>query len=183
MVNVRVLTTNAVGNDEWVGIDDIVITNPSNPTGVGGASPASVQAGGSSLLTVAVTPGSSPMSTGLAVVGNLSSIGGSATQTFYDDGTTGGDVTSGDNVFTWDATVSLHVPRPQDSDDDNLRRAEPQLNCGHLATGTPGDDPSGVGASAPSTVEPGGTSLLTVTVTPGDNPPAPAWQSLVISRR
>ena len=68
--------------------------------GVGLASPAVVNAGDSSLLTVTVSPGTSPTSTGIAVTANLSSIGGSATQAFSDAGT-GGDVTAGDMVFSF----------------------------------------------------------------------------------
>jgi len=104
-VQVRIITFNAVGNDEWVGIDDISVSITTNPTGIGAASPDTVTAGNSTLLTVAVSPGSSPTSTGLAVSCDLSSIGGSATQQFFDDGTNGGDVTSGDNIFSFEATV------------------------------------------------------------------------------
>ncbi|MBZ5535058.1 MAG: DUF11 domain-containing protein [Acidobacteriia bacterium] len=75
-----------------------------NPSGVGGANPGTVMAGGSTLLTVAVTPGSNPISTGITVRGDLTPIGGSATQQFYDDGTHG-DVTAGDNAFSFQATV------------------------------------------------------------------------------
>jgi endonuclease G len=56
-------------------------------------------------LTVTVTPGTNPTSTGITVSGNLTSIGGSATQTFYDDGTNG-DQTPGDNVFSYQAVVA-----------------------------------------------------------------------------
>ena len=79
-------------------------SGPTPPTGVGAANPASVPAGGSALLTVAVTRGANPTSTGLAVTANLSAIGGSANQPFFDDGTNG-DVTAGDNVFSYQATV------------------------------------------------------------------------------
>jgi predicted extracellular nuclease len=78
---------------------------PTNPTGVGSASPAAVAPGSSSLLTVAVTPGSNPASTGLAVSGDLTAIGGSSSQGFFDDGTNG-DVAAGDNTFSFLATVS-----------------------------------------------------------------------------
>lgn len=74
------------------------------PTATGTANPSTVQAGGTVLLTVNVTPGTNPTSTGIAVTGNLTSIAGSAAQTFYDDGTNG-DQTAGDNVFTYQATV------------------------------------------------------------------------------
>src|SRR6185503_3134672 len=75
-------------------------------TGVGNANPSAVPAGGNSLLTVAVTPATSPASTGLAVVIDLSAIGGSLTQTMFDDGTNG-DVTPADNTFSFLATVGI----------------------------------------------------------------------------
>lgn len=78
---------------------------PTHPTGVGTASPASLPVGGSTLLTVAVTPGQSPASTGLAVTASLGAIGGAAEQPFFDDGTNG-DVTTGDLTFSFLATVS-----------------------------------------------------------------------------
>jgi hypothetical protein len=77
---------------------------PSNPSGIGAADPDPVTVGGSTLLTGTVTPGSNPTSTGLAVVGDLSEIGGSATQPFFDDGSNG-DVTAGDNIFSFLASV------------------------------------------------------------------------------
>jgi hypothetical protein len=101
-VQVRVITTNAVGNDEWVGIDDISITAASTGTplsGVGAATPNSVTVGANSLLTVAVTPGTNPPSTGIGVSANLSAIGGSAAQAFFDDATNG-DVTAGDGTYS-----------------------------------------------------------------------------------
>ncbi len=76
------------------------------PTGVGAANPTSVLAGGTTLLTVTVTPGTMPTSTGITVTGNLTSIGGSATQTFFDNGTNG-DVMAGDNIFSFSATVAM----------------------------------------------------------------------------
>jgi hypothetical protein len=77
---------------------------PTNPTAVSAATPASVLAGGSSLLTVTVTPGTNPTSTDLSVMGDLSQIGGSDTQAFFDDGTNG-DAVAGNNVFSFGATV------------------------------------------------------------------------------
>ena len=66
---------------------------------------ASSRAGASTLLTVAVTGAATPPSTGLTVTADLSSIGGSATQQFFDDGTNG-DATAGDNTFSYQATVA-----------------------------------------------------------------------------
>jgi predicted extracellular nuclease len=77
---------------------------PTNPSGVGAADPASLLAGASTLLTVTVTPGANPTSTGLAVSGDLSTIGGPGSQPFYDDGTHG-DLTAADDVFSYEATV------------------------------------------------------------------------------
>ncbi len=61
--------------------------------------------GDSVLVTGTVTPGTVPASTGLAVTADLSAIGGSATQTLFDDGTNG-DVTGGDNIFSFSATIT-----------------------------------------------------------------------------
>ena len=79
---------------------------PTNPTGGGSANPNTLAAGGTTLLRVAVTPGSFPTSTGITVTGDLSAIGGSAAQPFFDDGTHG-DVTIGDNTFSYQTTVTL----------------------------------------------------------------------------
>jgi uncharacterized protein len=67
------------------------------PTGRGAANPASVPAGGSTILTVTVTPGTSPPSTGIAVTCDLSSIGGSSTQALTDNS---------DGTFSYSATVA-----------------------------------------------------------------------------
>jgi predicted extracellular nuclease len=50
--------------------------------------------------------GTNPVSSGLGVTADLSAIGGSSTQVFYDDGSNG-DVTSGDNIFSYFTTVAL----------------------------------------------------------------------------
>lgn len=108
LIQVRIITANADGNDEWVGIDDINITGTGggtiNLSGVGMAAPSQVGPGQTSLLTVTVTPANTPPSTGIGVVADLSSIGLLATQMFFDNGTNG-DVTPGDNVFSYLATV------------------------------------------------------------------------------
>ncbi|HEX9506118.1 MAG TPA: DNA/RNA non-specific endonuclease, partial [Acidimicrobiia bacterium] len=100
LVQLRVMTTNAVGNDEWVGIDDISINGTvgatTNPCGTGSANPTSVGVGDTSLLTVSVTPGTNPPSTGIQVSADLSSIGGSSAQAF---------ASGGGNTFTFQATV------------------------------------------------------------------------------
>src|SRR5262245_5424469 len=76
-----------------------------NPSGIGAANPNPVSPGNNTMLSVTVTPGANPTSTGIAVTGDLSAIGGVSTQTFFNDGTNG-DVTAGDNIFSFLATVS-----------------------------------------------------------------------------
>jgi len=102
VVQVRVMTTNAVGNDEWVGIDDIAITagGGSLPIVTPSAAPNPVTNGDSLLLTALVTPGSSPTGASHAVQMDLSAIGGAATQPLFDDGIDP-DVMADDNVFTY----------------------------------------------------------------------------------
>lgn len=72
------------------------------------ANPTTVIPGGSTLLTVTVVPATTPPSTGITVVGNLTQIGGSATQNFFDDGTNG-DETAGDNVFSIFAPIPANA--------------------------------------------------------------------------
>jgi predicted extracellular nuclease len=79
-----------------------------NPSGAGAANPASVIQGGPTLLTVLVTPGANPTSTGIVVSGDLSGIGGSATEPFFDDGTNG-DVTAGNNTFSFSTVVTVNT--------------------------------------------------------------------------
>jgi endonuclease G len=85
--------------------------SPTNSCDLGGqlqagmsASPNVVTPTGNTLLRVSVIPATSPPSTGLTVTGNLSDIGGPASQAFFDDGTHG-DVTAGDNVYSFLAVV------------------------------------------------------------------------------
>src|SRR6185369_11345216 len=78
--------------------------NSSTPThdctilsAVGSANPSTVQPGDNTLLTVEVSPAPNPPSTGISVVADLSSIGGSPAQAFSGAG----------NNFTFNATVSI----------------------------------------------------------------------------
>ena len=66
-------------------------------TATGAANPASVIAGQTTVLTVTVTPATSPASTGIAVVGDLRLIGGIQTQAFTDNG---------NGTFSYTATVT-----------------------------------------------------------------------------
>ncbi len=154
LVQIRIITANAVGNDEWVGIDDINIGSGGMTvlSGTGLATPSQVFAGQNSLLTVAVTPASTPPSTGIGVVTNLSSIGLPSTQQFFDDGTNG-DVTAGDNVFSYLASVPVNAALgnqslPSTITDAQLRTANasisltvnaPHDSAEHMVMGNPSD--------------------------------------------
>ncbi len=70
----------------------------------GAASPNTVAPNGTTLLTVNVFPASNPPSTGITVTANLSNVFGPASQQFFDNGTNG-DVTAGDNIFSYSYTV------------------------------------------------------------------------------
>jgi DNA/RNA endonuclease G (NUC1) len=73
------------------------------------ANPTNITPPGNTLLTVTVIPATTPPSTFIAVSANLSSIGGASSQPFFDDGTNG-DVTVGDNIFSFLATVAPGTP-------------------------------------------------------------------------
>ena len=142
-----------------------------DPTGVGAASPSSVFQGDATLLTVVVTPGTNPTSTGLAVTANLSAIGGSATQTFFDDGSNG-DVTAGDNTFSYSATVDPGTAAglkslPASITDAELRSGSASIG---LTVTLASSNPSGSGSAAPAILAAGGITLLSVAVTPGTGP-------------
>lgn len=137
LLQVRMITSNAVGNDEWVGIDDISVTGdgvvtPTNPTGIGAADPNSVLPGASTRLTVTVNPGANPTSTGLAVSADLTSIGGVANQTFFDNATNG-DLSAGDNVFSYLATVDMGTAPGAKTLPFSITDAEARSGSGSIA--------------------------------------------------
>ncbi len=73
------------------------------------ANPTTVSPPGATLLTVTVVPATTPPSSGITVEGNLLDVGGSQTQAFFDNGTNG-DVTAGDNVFSYSVTFPAGTP-------------------------------------------------------------------------
>jgi DNA/RNA endonuclease G (NUC1) len=142
------------------------------PSGTGTASPNSVLPGASTLLTVNVTPGSNPTSTGLAVTADLTLIGGSANQAFFDNGSNG-DVTANDNVFSFSATVAngtsggnKSLPFTITETNGLGRTGSGSISLTVLAS----TSPSGTGTASPNSVFPGDSTLLTANVTPGTNP-------------
>ncbi|MEO6390417.1 MAG: DNA/RNA non-specific endonuclease [Pyrinomonadaceae bacterium] len=77
-------------------------------SGAGASNPSTVGPGANALLTVTVTPATAPPSTGISVTANLTPIGGVGSQVFFDNGTNG-DVTAGDNIFSFTATVAANT--------------------------------------------------------------------------
>ncbi len=73
-----------------------VVATPTNPVGQGTTDQASVAAGQSVQLTVTVTPGANPTSTGFAVSGDLTAIGGASNQVFN---------AGANSIFTYQATI------------------------------------------------------------------------------
>jgi len=141
----------------------------SSPSGTGAANPSALNPGDGTLLTVTVIPGTNPASTGLAIDGNLASIGGSMTQQFFDDGTHG-DLVAGDNTFSFQATVAANTTNGAKNLVVTITDAQSRAGTTTISLTVGPSNPSGVGAANPSSVSPGGSSLLTVNVTPGGNP-------------
>jgi DNA/RNA endonuclease G (NUC1) len=163
-------------NAQALAIDNISILGlnglATNPNGAGAANPGSVAALSSTLLTVTVTPATNPPSTAHTVTADLSAIGGSASQQFFDDGTQG-DVAAGDGVFSFNATIPLGTIGGIKSLPFTINETSPftRTATGAISLGVLGaTDPSGVGAASPNPVVAGEAATLTVTVTPGSNP-------------
>ena len=179
--NYSVASGSTTTNAQALAIDNVSIrgiaaAGPTNPTGTGASSPNSVIADGTTttLLTVAVTAGANPTSTGLGVTANLTAIGGAASQQFFDDGTHG-DVTAGDNVFSFRTTVATGTSGGSKSMAATITDAQSRTGSAtiplNVLASTP---PSGTGSASPNPVPAGNSSLLTVTVTPGTNPTSTA---------
>jgi predicted extracellular nuclease len=123
------------------------------PTGSGAATPGAVVAGDPTKLTVAVTPGANPASTGISVTANLGAIGGSTTQPFFDNGTNG-DMTAGDNVFSFDATVPSGTATgakslPVTITDAQSRSGSASISLTVLSPPLPIHDIQGAGTASP----------------------------------
>jgi endonuclease G len=143
---------------------------PSNPTGSGSASPNNPNAGDTILVTVVVTPGTNPASTGIGVVTDLSSIGHSATQTLFDDGTNG-DAIPGDNVFSLSITVATGTAGGIKTINFAVLDAQDRGSSGSFQITVQGtSDPGGTGSARPNTVLPGASTTLTFNATPGTLP-------------
>src|SRR5207249_2156741 len=75
----------------------ISVAVPTPPTGTGSATPPTVAPGGRATLTVNVTPGTNPASTGITVTGDLTAIGIAGPQAFQSNGA---------NAFSYVATTA-----------------------------------------------------------------------------
>jgi DNA/RNA endonuclease G (NUC1) len=174
--NYSVVSGTTTTNAQALAIDNISVLGlgggSTNPSGVGTANPSSVAASSSTLLTVTVTPGASPASTAHTVSANLTAIGGSASQQFFDTATNG-DVTAGDKVFSFNATVANGTSGGNKSLPFTITETSPlsRTGTGSISLGVlAATNPAGTGAANPNSVLPGEVSTLTVSVTPGTNP-------------
>jgi hypothetical protein len=146
-----------------------VVPAPSDPFAVAEANPATLLDGQSTLLLVAVTPGDNPVSTGIRVSGDLTSIGGSAEQDFNDSGT--GTFAFAAVVATGTSPGSKLLPITVLDAQGRQSSTQLTLNVSSL--------PSVIAAAAPATVNAGESTLLTVTVTPGASPTSTGISALV----
>jgi endonuclease G len=113
-------------------------------TASGSANPNTVSPGGTTLLTVRVFPATDPPSSAISVTGNLTAIGGAANQQFFDDGTNG-DVTAGDNIFSYQIQIAAtqaggSVVIATTVVDAQSRMANATINL-IISAPLPGDDP------------------------------------------
>ncbi len=175
--NYSVISGTTTTNAQALAIDNISVLGigaggSTNPTGIGVANPNSVAPTESTLLRVAVTPGTNPPSTAHSVSADLTAIGGNASQQLFDDGSNG-DVTAGDNTFSFFATVANGTNGSIKSLPFTVTETSPfsRTGSGSISLAVLGStNPSGVGAANPNSVLSGEVSTLTVTVSPGANP-------------
>ena len=109
VVQLRIMTANAVGNDEWVGIDDLVIepaTAPTAPTfSAASGTPNPVEWGQVLRIAAQVVPGTNPASMSFTVAADASAVGGPASLALLDNGLAP-DVAAGDLVFSGETIVA-----------------------------------------------------------------------------
>ncbi|HYD01282.1 MAG TPA: GC-type dockerin domain-anchored protein [Phycisphaerales bacterium] len=79
-------------------------TTPFPPSATGTVTPPSVEPGNAVVYAVTVTPGGNPVSTGITVTGDLTSLGGGSSVAFHDDGLNGDDA-AGDGIYSYSYTV------------------------------------------------------------------------------
>ncbi len=108
VVQLRIMTTNAVGNDEWVGVDDLVIEPATAPTAPSfsatTATPNPVERGQAVVLAATVAPGTNPASITYTVTADATALAAASFVPLRDDGVAP-DATAGDLVFSGDVIV------------------------------------------------------------------------------
>ena len=129
-----------------------VPASPTPPTGSGVADPANVAAGQSTTLKVTVSPGATPVSSGLAVTADLTAIGGSANQSLAD---------SGGGLFSYLATVDAGTSAGLKSLPVTIWDAETRTNTTAISLNV-GVAP---GVTAPVSLTNNATTTATFTVT------------------
>ena len=135
---------------------------PTDPIGNGSGSPSPAVSGSDVTLTVNVTPGANPTSTGITVSGDLTAVGGAAAVDF---------ISQTDGTFTLDATIAAAISAGSKSipitiHDDQGRSGSVTISV-NVATPT---NPVAAGSATPASVVSGATVVLAVTVTPGTFP-------------
>ena len=109
IVQLRIMTADAAGSDEWVGIDDFVVeldTAPRPPaiTAASGT-PSPVEQGQTLVIAAQVAPGANPPSTTLDVTADATAVGGAAGLPLLDNGLAP-DAVAGDRIFTSQVVVA-----------------------------------------------------------------------------
>jgi len=169
---VRVARWTATATQGGPGTLTIQASPSTNPVGVGNADPDLIGPGGTSLLTVEVTPGANPASTGLSVTTDLSGLGGSSTQMFFDDGSNG-DQIAGDNVFSYQFTGNGSEFPGAYQLYFTVADLEGRSGFDYIDLEVSGPtNPTGVASASPDPVYDGSSTLFRITVQPGDFPPS-----------
>jgi hypothetical protein len=142
-------------------------------SGSSSASPASFTAGASTLLTTRVTAATQPSSSGITVTGNLSGIGGSASQAFRDDGQDG-DAVANDGIYSYSASTSASLAAGSYSLAMTVRDAQGRSANApvtvQVAAPPTSTSPSGLASANPGNGLPGSAVVFSVRVTPGTHP-------------
>ncbi len=133
-----------------------------NPTGVGVSSPATQCTGLSVQLSVTVTPGTNPASTGIAVTGDFTALGGGPGNAF---------ASQGGGVYTAAATLSTNLNTPRDlSVPVSISDAQGRTGLATIVVSVIDCSLRATAASIPPGVCNGEPAMLTVTVTPAQTP-------------
>ncbi len=132
--------------------------------GTGAITPTAVEQNCNALITVVVTPGSSPPSTGITVRADTSAVGGGPDTQLFDDGTNG-DITQNDNIYSLQVTVPGAQPTgsfriPIVIEDNQCRIDDAFANVKVVAP------LSGIPSATPAALPAGCQTLIKVVVTP-----------------